>query len=122
MRTQFASKLRKLPAARRKRIRSQILIAVALLLLGIGNLVYGNYKYHEYRKLWRQATVQTGLPRHILMLAPSADIGQEAQQIAKLKSRLDFYEVVALGGQCFLVLSLIFVLLAMITVYQPLPE
>lgn len=93
---------------RRNRIRLQLAAAAAMLVLGLGNLLFGQYKYHEYRKLWREATRQPGLSaidRRLPLLSPSVDVVRERQQILKLRSRLGFYEVVSLGGQCFLVVG-----------------
>ena len=106
---------RRMSRRRRNRIRLQLASAAALLALGLGNLVFGQYKYHQYRKLWREATRQPGIAaidRRLPLLSLSVDVAKERQQILKLRSRLGFYEVVSLGGQCFLVCAVVLTLWA----------
>jgi hypothetical protein len=117
----FLSRLGALSAVKRKKARTQLIVALFLLCLGFGNLLFGRQRYHEYRILSRQATAGTritALGRQVPMLAPTVDIAQEARHATKLRSHLAFYNVVSLGGTCIMVLGGVFILLALLTVYH----
>lgn len=105
-----------------KPIKLQIGVALFLLLLGIGNLFFGQYKMHQYSKMYQEATREiyqvSDVKKSIPMFDSSPNITMQLQYITKLKSRLEFYNFVILGGKLFLAISGVIFLFSLITIKQ----
>lgn len=126
-------------SARKKGILSTSLLsllglAVLFLLLGFGNLIYGKYKLESYLDLFRtEISAETPQPldeteaddvqeesekfRAFLQLGENDLAQQRAEdRRRKIAVRLEFYELVVIGGKAFLafsgILFLVFLLIA----------
>lgn len=81
--------------------------ALILFVLGLGNIYFGTFRAAEYRELLKQnqKTINSH-PRAILPLVDSPfDRDTETEHINRLTSRINYYDLVALGGRIFLALS-----------------
>lgn len=90
-----------------------ILPGIFMLLLGVGNLIVGELKLGQYDQTMAelQALRPTPGPEIDGVLADSP-VGERSsdrvlQRIQELKQRRDFYRVVSLGGQLFMLMSVI---------------
>ena len=95
-----------------------------LLALGIGNLAFGNYKHNQYVQIltstldsqttenFNSAYTSSSSPP---FLDTEVNFSQQYHYIARLRSRLHFYQLVIIGGKCFLALSGLFLLCSLVT-------
>lgn len=91
-----------------RRMRSLLGVALVSILLGIGNLLFGQFKYAQYSILLSEATAELASPESsasLPLLGPALNIDKQTQHINRLKGRLDFYSIVILGGQIFIAIG-----------------
>lgn len=95
-----------------RRQRAFLAFGILFVILGFGNLVIGKYRINLYNALLRDTQLQ--YERELnnekyqsdpVILSPSQEIDRYALHLRQVKSRLDFYRVVEIGGKCFLALS-----------------
>ncbi len=106
-----------LNTVQRRKIKTQFAAAAALLLLGVGNIIFGQVKYTEYLGILSKANAELTSPekkRRLPILTPAVNVDKHAQYTEKLKSRIDFYRLVIQGGSCFCALGLILLLMGVI--------
>ena len=104
-----------MPKAKRRRVETRLLLAAAFLALGAGNILYGQRKYTEYEAILSKANAELTSPEKEsspAILTPTVNIDKHSQYIEKLRSRIDFYHLVYIGGGCFAALGMILLLLA----------
>jgi len=100
----------------RRRLLTLLSSALIFFILGVGNLLFGLVKGNEYRSLIQQAQDELKLSEQpvIPLVDSSLNIYSHVQHVNRLKSRLDYYDFVTLGGKVFLALSGIFLLLCLV--------
>jgi len=104
-----------LPKAKQRKVRTRLILAAAFVALGIGNIFYGQQRYTEYEAILSKANAELTSPEkklRVSILTPTVNVDKHSQYIEKLRSRIDFYHLVVIGGACFLVLAALFLLLA----------
>jgi hypothetical protein len=87
---------------------------IFLLILGIGNISVGTFKGDQYEQVLADLSAQEptigaadASPLRRIQLATQA-ASRLYQRQEKAQAKLDFYNLVATGGQVFVALSLIF--------------
>lgn len=91
-----------------RRLRTSILLSLALILLGVGNIVYGDYKAREYAKLVNQAAQELNRPKTGKpdpLFSPTVNVDKQNQHIRKLDALLSYYQFVKIGGKGILALA-----------------
>ncbi|RMD86728.1 MAG: hypothetical protein D6808_02680 [Candidatus Dadabacteria bacterium] len=85
--------------------------SIILLILGIGNIIYGNAKTKEYLSVLQESTSavpslsesERGLP----VLGRYISLDEQLNYYSAVKSKIDFYRFTIRGGKAFLALSLL---------------
>ncbi len=97
-----------------------LLPGLFLLLLGVGNIVVGNYKVEQYKQvvanlgtLELPPVLQKASPLRRIQLAKLTE-SRTYQRRKTAVARLDFYHLVSFGGQVFASLSLPFLLIGVL--------
>lgn len=75
---------------------------LGLIILGIGNIIYGEHKTAEYLQVLADSSSnlpQTPDVSPLPSLSRYISTDTYRTQIARVRSRVDFYEVVIVGGQ-----------------------
>lgn len=101
--------------AQRRTTSTRLGAAIVFIALGLGNMYYGQQRYSEYNTLLSKPNTELTSPEKKMrppLLAPTANVDKHSQWIEKVKSRIDFYQLVAGGGVCFLALGGVFLVLA----------
>lgn len=75
--------------------------------LGVGNVLVGMYKSHEYSSSLQQARYEIlHVEKPVIPLVDGGiNIDSQTKHISRLESRLDYYNLVTLGGKVFLAIS-----------------
>ena len=104
----------------RKHRRIYLSISILFLVLGIGNTVFGHLKVTEYRTILSESrnsplvNIKRGKFSKILPLSPSSSkkTGLQSNDVylARVRSRIQLYNIVTLAGKMFLAFSMIFLL------------
>lgn len=81
--------------------------ALLFFILGVGNLLIGMYKAHEYSTLLHQAKFEIVHERRpvIPLVDGSLNIDSQTKHIKRLQHRLDYYNLVSHGGTLFLAVA-----------------
>ena len=101
--------------------RTLLGLGLALVFLGAGNLIVGAVNQAEYLQLLSAAQAELTTPEKPLdvpLAAQAPGINAQLQHIQRIKARLEFYEVVRLGGKCLLGAAALFLLGALISFKQ----
>lgn len=82
--------------------------AIIFIVLGLGNIIFGNSKLDHYTALLSAATselatseVQSGSGATLRAL----NVDRQTLFVKRLKTRVGFYSLVVLGGQCFIAIA-----------------
>jgi len=92
-------------------MRIYFVISFTLIVLGVGNIAFGNIKRHEYKKILTQEmqkfhAYNNQKVKWQLFNIPS-DVNKERQHLQRIRSRIDFYTIVIKGGQYFILISIL---------------
>jgi len=97
-----------------------LLPGIFLLILGVGNLAVGTFKGEQYAKVMRELstpdigfTLTRSSPLKRLAEAPER-ISPSLLRRKKAQARLEFYELVSIGGRILVLLSAPFLLIGII--------
>jgi hypothetical protein len=76
-------------------------------MLGVGNVLVGLYKSHEYSASLQKARYEImHIEKPVIPLVDGGiNIDSQTKHISRLESRLDYYNLVTLGGKVFLAVS-----------------
>ena len=114
-------KYKLLPREQRHKTLTQFIIGIGFILLGCGNIIFGEVKKYEYEQILQQASkeIQTTKikTKKNVFLIPEIDIDNQTRHINKINSRIDFYTITVYGGIIFLIISLTFFILASINLF-----
>jgi hypothetical protein len=97
-------------SVKNRRMRSLLGVALICILLGAGNILFGQLKANQYSTLLSEARAELARPESTLslpLLGPTMNIDKQTQHITRLEIRVDFYNFVVLGGQCLVALGFI---------------
>lgn len=99
------------PEQRKQRFRAMILgLALLFILMGAGNYCYGYAKGSYYSGLHAKVA-KSELVKKAAGKIPFVDnvirIDLQSEYYQRLQTRIDFYQVVQIGGVCFTYLSLV---------------
>lgn len=86
-------------------LTTRIAIASVLVILGSGNILYGGSKLRQYTEVVSKAHEDLASPEidvPLPSLTQYKNKEKEAQQLRRVKARLDFYSYVVLGGKILL--------------------
>ena len=98
-------------------IKSLFIAAGILVTLGLGNILFGQYRLSHYQRLLSTATQEEissksrtsestdGLENTRPAAAaamPVPNIDRHSRFVRNIKARIDFYSLVVLGGRCML--------------------
>lgn len=97
--------------------RSLVAVALLLVLLGSGNIIFAQYKYQQYLVLLSTSAIQqTSTP--LIEDFPLKNLrelsGRAEQQFRRIKVRLDFYTFVVSGGKVLVATGLALALVAIL--------
>ena len=83
--------------------------AALFVILGAGNITYGNYKTKLYREVLSESIADPTIPKlrkaDALILNRTVNLNKEIQHISKIRARMGYYQLVVAGGKCFLALA-----------------
>jgi hypothetical protein len=100
----------------------KLLLGVAILcfLLGTGNITYGYHRKKEYKALLVEARQSKNENNNVILPFVGKDVNVQLhdEHIKRIKSRLDYYNFVNLGGKVFLACSGMLLLLFLVTAYD----
>ena len=89
-------------------LRSLFGAAILFSVLGLGNIIFGNSKLDHYSALLSNATtelatseVQSGSGLSLTAL----NVDRQTLFVKRLRTRVGFYSLVVLGGQCFIAVA-----------------
>ncbi|MCO6429551.1 MAG: hypothetical protein J5J00_01730 [Deltaproteobacteria bacterium] len=106
-----------------RKLRALLAISVLLIVLGSGNVIFGNYRAEVYEELLVEALESDAAPSLGIEGVPSEGPSEERDKtIRLLKGRLDFYRTVVIGGKCFLAMSGFILLYMLILTREATPE
>ncbi len=108
-----------LPRDFRRKVKNLLIICVSLLVLGVGNLTYGQIKYSEYRQALKKATHDLTPRRRrnqIPLIERTINIDEQEKYIQKIQHKINFYTLTINGGISFIVISLVFFISALVSV------
>ncbi len=85
-----------------------LLIGISLLLLGTANIIYGQFKIEQYIEVLDNSTVVPKSQVEDVTLPlpqkyPSLDTYRD--QLSRVKTRIEFYDLTVAGGKVLLVLG-----------------
>ena len=98
-------------------LRTALGVAALCILLGVGNILYGDSKLRQYSQTVSDSAHQLSTHDIATAAAPYANSGNpdaESQYLVRVKARLGFYELVVLGGKCFLALGGVLLLASLV--------
>jgi hypothetical protein len=101
------------------RTKAFLLSAILFLVLGLGNLVFGSVKYHQYRKVLKSIDSlgddSAALPSFQIQKKFAGGLQDTTRQTSrKIIARISFYRLVQHGGKVFLLVSGILLLCAFV--------
>lgn len=104
----------------RHKIQYLISVAVIFLILGLGNVIYGNAKYKEYKGILKETSLEINNNSGDIYTAlkdisktPLTDSSIErTRHLKRSQGRIIFYQFFVTGGKVFLCISLLFFLIA----------
>jgi len=108
-----------------RRIKTLFISGGLLIVLGLGNLIYGTYKLRQYSAVLQEAMKETARPDPLAQLPHFQGISNRAHEwalvsspehIRKFESRVSFYRLVQLGGKMFLMISGVLLLICLIAI------
>lgn len=109
-----------LPRDFRRKVKNLLVICVSLLVLGIGNLCYGQIKHNEYQQALKKANSElTPRRRHrnqIPLIDGSINIDEQEKYIQKIQHKLNFYTLTINGGISFIVIAFALFISAVVSV------
>ncbi len=82
--------------ARLRGVRFLLLAAVGLIVLGIGNLMFGTYRIVRYQEALQNVVASTSAANVSSLRSPT---------IERIQARLAFYRMVAVGGRSMLAVA-----------------
>ena len=106
---------------KQRKLLTQLGIAIVLIIIGSGNLFFGQHKYQEYRSLLSKAQAELASPQQQIslpILGPALNMDKQVQHISRLNSRIDFYNLVRIGGKGILALAGAVLLLCLVNAQQ----
>lgn len=98
-------------------IKTLFIAAGILLTLGLGNVLFGQYRLSHYQRLLSTATQEESSSKPASATAsdrfdttrsaaaaamPVPNIDRHSRFVRNIKARIDFYSLVVLGGRCML--------------------
>ena len=114
------------------KIKSQLGAALLFILLGFGNIIYGNSKSAYYFQLLQQDQTPSVLSPNPdqdgnsldnnkasanvqSLMFPEVSTDEHARHLKRVTSRLEYYQIAILGGKVFLAFAGVFLLSVLIT-------
>ena len=91
-----------------RRVQTLFGAATIFIVLGTGNLYFGQSKLSHYQELLSAATNElttTQDTENTDPVMPAINVDQQTQFIKRLQARVDFYTLATLGGRCFLAIA-----------------
>ena len=94
-----------------KRQRNLLAIGSAIVLLGVGNIIYGQFKTAQYIEVLEKSnniSANSSEPADLSTLNLSEKYRSQSsysEQIEKVRTRIDFYELAVTGGKFMLVIG-----------------
>ncbi|MGI6524197.1 MAG: hypothetical protein ACOX2O_02745 [Bdellovibrionota bacterium] len=113
-----------LPLLLRRKVRSQLIVALGFTLLGIGNITFGHIKCTQYKDILAQTTLEltppTETPKKFnsLIFSTSVDVTKQNKYLNRIHSRIDFYTIVVQAGATFIIIAITLLILARINVHS----
>ena len=86
----------------KRKLQTLLAWAGLCITLGLGNIIFGQFKYAQYSSLLSEATAELARPESTIsfpLLGPALNVDRQTQHISRVRLRLDFYSVVIQGGQ-----------------------
>ena len=102
-------------------VRTYLLVAFAFAALGFGNLIFGQHKHREYTHQLLKAEAELTTPERkpiVPLVSPVLNFDRQSRHISRLKARLEFYQVVTIGGKAFLLLAVFLALMGFLGIKQ----
>lgn len=105
-------------------IKTQLGAALILVVLGAGNLIFGEHKVYYYEELVKEAEKELTLSQNIestrrkrpsALLFPKTNIDSQTRHLSKLRARLQYYELTQRGGAVFLAAAGILLLFSLVS-------
>lgn len=95
--------------------KPQALLAcgVLLIILGLGNLSFAQYKFTQYSHIVSAAKAKLASPLpsgRIPILSHQIGSEKQAENVQRLLTRLDFYSFIVMGGKVVSIIGVIMVL------------
>jgi len=102
---------------------------IFLLVLGIGNISVGTFKRQQYSSVLKELSVRESTtelvnvsPLRRIQLAKQ-NANRNYERIGHARARRDFYGLVTFGGEVFIGLSAVFLLISiLLRLKSPIPE
>lgn len=108
-----------------RNVKNLLALSLVFILLGAGNLAYGHYKQNAYMRALSKAKREMASPernRTLPLLNSNINIDKQEHYIQMLRAHISFYEVVSLGGKCFLALAGILLAASLVSLNRPSSE
>ncbi|MBN8548883.1 MAG: hypothetical protein J0M12_06175 [Deltaproteobacteria bacterium] len=94
--------------AKNRTLQTLLGVALVCVALGIGNIIFAQFKYNQYSDLLSEANAELARPESAVslpLMGSPLNIDKQTQHITRLKVRMDFYSLVILGGQTLVALG-----------------